>query len=104
MPLIRALADALLRARPAVIAALPAALFDEKDLPDFDSLIQSFAHVVDREGCGGNRDQRFHLHARLRGGGYVRAYFHAIFAQPRGPINLRQRQWMTKRYPLGGAF
>ena len=62
------------------IAALPASFFDENDAGDFDGLIQGFAHVVDREGCGGNGDQGFHFHAGLGGRRYRRLKFNAILA------------------------
>ncbi len=44
------------------------------------AFIQGFAHVVNREGCGCNGDQRFHLHACLRGRRYGRLKFNAILA------------------------
>src|SRR5229473_1421734 len=94
-----------LRSRPPTeIPALPAGLLDENDVRDFHPFIEGFAHVVDCEGRGGNGDQGFHLHARLGGGGHCGSYFHAILAQPRGHINVRQRQWMTKRYPFRGPL
>ncbi len=49
------------------IPALPARLADENNVRDFHPLIECFAHVVDREGCGGNGYQGFHLHTRLSG-------------------------------------
>ena len=58
-----------------------AALFlDKHDAGDFDALIQGFAHVVNREGCGGDGDQRFHFHARLGGRRHSRLEFNAILA------------------------
>src|SRR6266851_9319241 len=89
---------------PMEIPALPPGLLDQNDVRDFHPFIEGFAHVVDCEGRGGNGDQGFHLHARLGGGGHCGSYFHAILAQPRGHINVRQRQWMTKRYPFRGPL
>src|SRR5713226_9834640 len=94
-----------LRSRPPMeIPALPPGLLDQNDVRDFHPFIEGFAHVVDCEGRGGNGDQGFHFHARLGGGGHCGKYFNAILAQPRGHINVRQRQWMTKRYPLRGSL
>src|SRR5262249_49750265 len=65
---------------------------------------EGFAHVVDREGCGSDGNQGFHLDTSLGSSHYVGAYLNAIFAQASGHINVREREWMTKRYPLGGAL
>src|SRR2546426_7416464 len=46
--------------------------------------IEGFAHVVDREGCGSNGNQGFHLDAGLGRRRNVGAYLHAIFAQASG--------------------
>src|SRR6266853_169559 len=89
---------------PTEVPALPAGLLGENDVRDFHPFIEGFAHVVDCEGRGGNGDQGFHFHARLGGRGHGGSYFHAILAQPCGHINVRQRQWMTKRYPLRGLL
>src|SRR5216684_8699382 len=89
---------------PMEIPALPPGLLDQNDVRDFHPFIEGFAHVVDCEGRGGNGDQGFHFHARLGGRGHRGSYFHAILAQPCGHINVRQRQWMTKRYPFRGPL
>src|SRR5438552_2686868 len=89
---------------PTEIPALAARLFDENNVRDFHPFIEGFAHVVDREGRCGNRYQGFHFHARLGGRGHCGLHFHAILAQPRGHINVRQGQWVTKRYPLRGPL
>src|SRR6266550_669330 len=89
---------------PTEVPALPAGLLGENDVRDFHPFIEGFAHVVDCEGRGGNGDQGFHFHARLGGRSHGGSYFHAILAQPCGHINVRQRQWMTKRYPLRGLL
>src|SRR6266850_6300350 len=62
------------------IPVLSAGLADENDVRDFHPLIEGFAHVVDREGCGGNGYQGFHLHARLGGRRHTGMQFHAILA------------------------
>jgi hypothetical protein len=67
-------------ATTAEIAGLPASFFDENDASDFDALIQGFAHVVNREGCGGNGDQGFHLHTGLSGRRHRRLKLNAILA------------------------
>src|SRR5229473_5750259 len=82
------------------VSTLPPGLLGENDIRDFHPFIEGFAHVVDCEGRGGNGDQGLHLHARLGGRGHCGSNFHAILAQPCGHINVRQRQWMTKRYPF----
>jgi len=84
--------------------ALPAGLPGENDVGDFHPFIEGFAHVVDCEGRSGNGDQGFHFHARLGGRRNCGSHFHAILAQPCGHINVRQREWMTKRYPLRGLL
>src|SRR5437016_8502368 len=89
---------------PTEVPALPAGLLGENDVRDFHPFIEGFAHVVDCEGRSGNGDQGFHFHARLGGRGDCGLYFHAILAQPCSHINVRQRQWMTKRYRLRGLF
>src|SRR5258708_2987549 len=89
---------------PAKIATLAPGLFQEKHVRDFDAFIEGFAHVVDREGCGSNGNQSFHLDAGLGRRRNVGAYLHAIFAQASGHINVGEGQGMTKRYPLSGAF
>src|SRR5260370_6210806 len=89
---------------PMEVPALPPGLLGENDVRDFHPFIEGFAHVVDCEGRGGNGDQGFHFHARLGGSGHRGSYFHAILAQPCGHINVRQRQWMTKRYPFRGPL
>src|SRR5271170_2513048 len=71
---------------------------------DFHPFIEGFTHVVDREGRGSNSDQGFHFHAGLGGRSNFGANFHAILAQASSHINVREREGMTKRYPLGGAF
>src|SRR5216683_5995433 len=85
---------------PMVVSTLPPGLLGENDIRDFHPFIEGFAHVVDCEGRSGNGDQGLHLHARLGGRGHCGSNFHAILAQPCGHINVRQRQWMTKRYPF----
>src|SRR5882762_881650 len=92
------------RLLPMEVPALPAGLLGGSDIRNFHPFIEGFAHVVDCEGRGGNGDQGFHFHARLGGRGHCGLYFHAILAQPCGHINVRQRQWMTKRYPLRGLL
>src|SRR5713226_6556799 len=92
------------RLSPMEISALSTRLLGEYDTRDFHRFIEGFAHVVHSEGCGGNGDQGFHFHAGLGGGGHCGSYFYAILAQPCGHINVRQRQWMTKRYPLRGSL
>ena len=82
------------------VPALPASLLDEDNPADFHPFIERFAHVVDREGRGSNGDQRFHLDPCLGCRRNFGANFNAILAQPRSHINVRQRQRMTKRYPL----
>src|SRR5712664_289707 len=89
---------------PMEIPALPPGLLGENGILDFHTFVEGFAHVVDCEGRGGNGDQGFHFHARLGGRGHRGSHFPAILAQPSGHINLRQRQWMTKRYPFRGLF
>src|SRR5713226_9690812 len=92
------------RLSPMEISALSTRLLGEYDTRDFHRFIEGFAHVVHSEGCGGNGDQGFHFHAGLGGGGHCGSYFYAILAQPCGHINVRQRQWMTKRYPFRGPL
>src|SRR6266852_1815583 len=89
---------------PMEISAFPAGLLGENDVRDFHTFIKGFAHVVDCEGRSGNGDQGFHFHAGLGGRGHCGSYFHAILAQPCGHINVRQWQWVTKRYPLRGLL
>src|SRR6267154_2064261 len=89
---------------PIEVPALPTGLLDENNVRDFHPFIEGFAHIVDCEGRGANGDQGFHFHASLGGRGHGGSYFHAILAQPCGHINVRQRQWMTKRYPLRGLL
>ena len=62
------------------MAAFAARFFNEHDAGNLDGFIQGFAHVVNREGGGSYSDQRFHLHAGLRGRGYGRLQFNAILA------------------------
>src|SRR4029453_11587203 len=87
-----------------VIAAFSAGFLDKKDFSDFDAFVESLAHVVDRERGGRSSDEGFHFDAGLGGGGNLSANLHAIFAHARVHINVSQRQWMTKRYPLGSAL
>ncbi len=86
------------------VPALPAGLLGENNIRDFHPFIEGFAHVVDCEGRSGNGDQGFHFHARLGSRRNCGSHFHAILAQPCGHINVRQRKWMTKRYPLRGLL
>src|SRR5215831_9443631 len=71
----------------------------QADAGDFDSFIESLAHVVDREGSASNGNQCFHLHARLGGRRDPGTNVHSIFAQAGGHINVREWERMTKRYP-----
>src|ERR1700756_2996330 len=86
------------------IPALAASFFNQVNVDDLHAFVEGFAHVVDREGRGRNRHQSFHFHAGLRGRDDRGAKFHAIFTQPRSHINVRQRERMTKRNTLRGAF
>jgi len=86
------------------ISALTPGFFQEINVRNLDAFIEGFAHVVDREGCGSDGDQGFHFDTSLGGSHYVGAYLNAIFAQAGSHINVREREWMTKRYPLGGAL
>src|SRR5260370_31585394 len=86
------------------IAALSAGFFNQVDAGHLHAFVQSFAAVIQREARGSNRHQSFHFHAGLRGCNDRGVKFNAIFTQARGHINVRQRERMTKRYPLRGAF
>jgi len=86
------------------IAALSARLRQQADVRNLHPFVEGFAHVIDREGCGSHGDQGFHLNACLSGRHDCGAKFHAILAQASSHINVSQWEWMTKRYPLGGAF
>jgi hypothetical protein len=55
----------------AEVPALPAGLFEQVEILDFDGFVERFEHVVNRErGHRGGRE-RFHFHAGLPGGGGV---------------------------------
>src|SRR5580765_179802 len=86
------------------ITTLSAPFFEQKELRDLNTLVQRFAHVVNREGGGSGGDQGFHLDAGLGGGGHLSANLHAIFAHAGVHINVSEQERMTKRYPLGGAL
>ena len=51
-----------------VVAALASGFVLEHDLPDFDSLVQRFTHIVHGQRGDAGRDQGFHLDARNRRG------------------------------------
>ena len=63
-----------------IVAALAAGLFQQVDVRNLHPFVEGFAHVVDREGGGSNGDQRFHLHASLRGRRDLETKFHPILA------------------------
>jgi hypothetical protein len=71
---------AFFQQRPAEITALPTRLFQKKNVRNFHRFVEGFTHVVYREGCGANGDQRFHFHTGLSGGCYGGSYFNAILA------------------------
>src|SRR5208283_968805 len=90
--------------RAEIVSALSPGLPQEIHVGNLDRFIQRFAHVVDRQGGTRGGHQRFHLHPGLRSRRHCGSYFHPIFAQPRGHINVREWEWMTKRYPLRRAL
>src|SRR6266581_995504 len=98
------MAPRLARLRPAIVPASAADFFHQVKLGNLHALLESFAHVVDGQRRGGGGHKRLHLHAGRSRRGDARADLDSILAQPRSHINVRQRQRVTKRYPLRGAF
>jgi hypothetical protein len=62
------------------IPTFPAGLFGEHNVSNLHPFIEGFAHVVNREGRGGNGNQGFHFDTRLGSRGDRGSYFHAILA------------------------
>jgi hypothetical protein len=66
--------------------------------------VEGLAHIVNRKGGASGGDKRFHFNAGLRSSRHFGKYFYSIFAQAWGHINVGERDGVTKRYPLRGAF